>query len=125
MQTVADHGALAPSAGARIIGVLCELWCWLGPLAVLAVIVRLTAARNDSFLRRVTAEVLNLQVAALIPSASGFVAVALNWWAIAVASWIAFAIVAGYGYVVGAVGAVRAWRGDVWRYPVNLRLVPS
>ena len=40
--------------------------------------------------------------------------------------WIAFAyftIVGVYAIVVGIMGAVRAWHGEVWRYPANLRMV--
>ncbi len=107
----------------RVIAVLCELWCWLGPLLILAAVVRLTAARHDSFLREVTAEVLNLQLAALVPTVLGVAAALVGWNTAAFVLWAVFALIIGYGYVVGVVGAVRAWRGDAWSYPVNLRIV--
>ncbi len=37
--------------------------------------------------------------------------------------WLVFFVVASYGYVVGVIGAVKAWQGVEWAYPVNLHLV--
>ena len=54
--------------------------------------------------------------------ASGVAAVA-GWRGIALGLWACFFVVVLYGYVVGVVGAVRAWSGASWRYPVNLHVV--
>jgi uncharacterized Tic20 family protein len=112
-----------PSRNARIVAVLCQLWCWLGPLALLALVIRCTTARRDPFLRQVTGQVLNLQIAALAPTivGVGFVLAGLNL--LALLAWLVYATVVIYGYVIGVVGAVRAWRGVEWAYPLNLHLV--
>ena len=42
---------------------------------------------------------------------------------LALAAWLWFALVISYAYVIGVVGAVRAWRGIEWAYPLDLHLV--
>lgn len=107
----------------RALAVVCQLWCWLGPLALIPVVARFTAARRSPHLHQVTGEVLNLQIAALVPGVLCVVAGASGWNLAALALWGCFAVVAMYGYVVGVIGAVRSWRGERWRYPLNLSVV--
>ena len=33
--------------------------------------------------------------------------------------------IAGYGYIVGLIGALKASRGIEWAYPINLHLIRS
>ncbi len=111
------------AARTRMIAVLCELWCSLGPLALIGVISHFTIGRRDTFLRRVTAEVLNLQLVTLITWVLVMAAGGAGW---SVAAWflyLAWIPVALYSYVVGIIGAVRAWRGEAWSYPLNLSVV--
>ena len=114
-----------PSRNDRIVAVLCQLWCWLGPFALLAVVIRCTPKGRDPFLRQVTGQVLNLQIAALAPTILCVSFVIAGWNLLALLTWLAFAIVISYGYVIGVVGAVKAWRGADWVYPLNLHLVAS
>lgn len=67
---------------------LCQLWCWLGPLLLLAVVVRCTAARHDPFLRQVTGRVLNLHIALLVPTILGLGFVAAGWNLPAFVGWL-------------------------------------
>lgn len=107
----------------RILAAVCQLWCWLGPLAILPLVVRFTSARHSTFLRAVTGEVLNLQLVAAALTVAGVVAILADLDLIAFALWACFATVATYGYICGVIGAVRSWRGDAWRYPVNLHVI--
>jgi len=123
---MADDGhaiSSTKSRNARILAVLCELWCWLGPLLILGVITRATAARRDPFLRAVTAEVLNLRLVTFALLVLVTVAVAADWNLAAFFLWLAWLPVVAYSYVVGAIGAVKAWRGEAWKYPLNLDVV--
>lgn len=58
--------------------VVCQLWCWLGPLAIGPLVVRFTSARHSAFLRSVTGEVLNLQLVAAALTGAVVVAVLAN-----------------------------------------------
>ena len=51
------------------------------------------------------------------------IATASQWDIAGVLTIAYFEIFAVYAVVVGIVGAVKAWRGETWRYPVNLRLI--
>jgi uncharacterized Tic20 family protein len=113
----------SPSSGDRTLAVVCQLWAWLGPLAIVPLVVRFTSARHSTFLRSATGEVLNLQLVAAALTAAIVVAVLADLDFVALCLWACFAIVATYGYIVGVIGAVRAWRGDAWRYPVNLHVI--
>lgn len=108
---------------ARVLAVVCQLWCWLGPFAVVPVVVRFTAARRSPLLHQVTGEVLNLQIAALVPGVVSGAAGVAGWNLAALVLWACFMVVALYGYVVGVIGAVRSWWGERWRYPLNLSVV--
>ena len=114
-----------PSRRSRNLAVLCSLWCWLGPLALAAIVVRLTSARSDLFLKRVTAEVLNLQIAAIVPTAACIAAFLAGANALGLVALVLYVVIIGYGYVIGIVGAVKAERGIAWSYPINLRLVAA
>jgi uncharacterized Tic20 family protein len=89
------------------------------------VITRATAARRDPFLRTVTAEVINLQVVTLAAWILIALAAAAGWNLAALGVWLLWLPVAVYSYVVGAIGAIRAWRAEAWRYPMNLSLIPG
>jgi uncharacterized Tic20 family protein len=114
-----------PNRNARIVAVLCQLWCWLGPFALLAVAIRFTTARRDPFLRQVTGQVLNLQIAALAPTLLSVAFGLAGWNLLALTAWLVFAIVIAYGYVIGVIGALRAWQGAEWDYPLNLHIVSA
>lgn len=103
--------------------VICQLWCWLGPLLVLPLVVRFTVARRNAFLRAVTGEVLNLQLVAAVPLAAGLLAIRGSAETTALVFWGCLVTVAAYGYVVGFLGAVHAWRGTAWPYPLNVRVI--
>ncbi len=111
-----------PSRNARIVAVICQLWCWLGPLLVVAWVVRLTSARRDPFLRAVTAEVLNLQIV-LLPYLVATAAAVAGPNLLVVLMYVVWIPLALYGYATGAIGAFAAWKGRAWRYPINLHLV--
>ena len=107
----------------RILGVLCELWCWLGPFMILSLVIRKTASGRDPFLRVVTAEVLNVQIVWFGMVVLGMVTGGFGWNLAAFYLWLAWIPVCAYSAVVGGIGAVKAWRGEAWRYPVKLRMV--
>ncbi len=129
---MADHAVMSspvPQVRVRIIAVVCELWAWLGPLMLVGLVIRHTAARRDPFLREVTAEVLNLQLLALVALLILVGVAVLGWelatWAVGVTVGVTLDVILLYGGVVGIIGAVKAWRGKTWRYPLNLSLVPG
>ncbi len=106
--------------------VLCQLWIWLpAPISIVGVlVVRRTAARQDPFLRRITGEVLSLILVGVVIFSLLIVSFVLNWRAAAAVFalvWVAYFV---YALIVGVIGAVKAWRGESWSYPVNLRLGP-
>ncbi len=115
-----------PSKRNRTLAVLCQLWCFLGPILVLALVLRATGIdRRDRLLRVTTAEVLNLQIITLIPVVVSLAALVLGLQLLGIASWLVWIVIVGYGYVVGLVGAIKAWRMEPWSYPVNIRIVRS
>jgi hypothetical protein len=116
-------GAAEMSRRERVIGVLSHLWCWLGPLAIIPVVVRFTAARESAVLRQVTADVLSLQLVVLSFWVAGGVLGLAGWNLAFIALWLVYVPVIGYAYVVGAVAAYRLWKGRVWRYPLRLGIV--
>lgn len=108
----------------RVLAVLCQLWCFLGPLLFLSIILRLVRLdRGDPLLRATVTDVLNLQVVALMALIPGVILAVLGFSFLALVFWSIWCVAIGYGYVVGAIGAVRSWRGEVWTYPINLHLV--
>jgi uncharacterized Tic20 family protein len=92
---------------------------------ILPLIVRLTIGRRNAFVRRSATEALNLQV----PWVGTFLlltylTVASQSNALAYTNFAIFGVVGLYAIVCGLVGARKAWRGESWRYPVNIRLIP-
>ena len=95
----------------------------LGPLLILGVITLVTAGRRNPFLRAVTTEVVNLQLVTLALVVLVVLAGEAGWNLIAFCLWLVWLPVLGYSYVVGVIGAVKAWRGEAWAYPLNLHLI--
>jgi uncharacterized Tic20 family protein len=95
-----------------------------GLQVILPAITRWTVGRGDPFVRASSAEALNFQViwigvfVLLMIASVNTHSNALGW----VTAGI-FEVMGLYGIVCGIVGARKAWRGETWRYPVNLRII--
>jgi uncharacterized Tic20 family protein len=120
-----DDGEVTTTAtrGTRLIAVFCELSLFLEPLVILVLVIRLTTARRDAFLRTVTAEVLNLLIVHLCYYALTILGAVLRLDLAVFILWLGWVLVVVYSFVVGIVGAIRAWRGEAWQFPLNLHLV--
>ena len=95
---------------------------FVGPL-----IIRLTVGRHDDFVRHHSTEALNGQITfALVWNIFGIGALALSsatanhaWFLLLVGNAFAFAWI----IACSIIGAIRASRGDWWRYPGSIRFV--
>ena len=108
----------------RRIAALCYLWPFLGPLMVIPIVLRLGRAQRSELLDVSLTEVLNIQmpfVAVWILASAATLMTPTT--AQAFVLFAVFAIAASYCYVCGVIGAMRAWQGEVFRYPLNLRLL--
>ena len=97
-----------------------------GLQVTLPAIIRLTVGRRDPFVRAWSSEALNLQIIWIGPFL--VLAIMLSRTHSQVAGWLAvlgFALIGPYAATCGVIGARKAWRGEVWRYPLNIRLVPG
>jgi len=89
-------------------------------------VIRFGPGRRDAFVRGWAAEALSFQIiwiglfVALTMATAATQVNALGWADVAL-----FEVLGIYGAVCGLIGASRAWRGEVWRYPVNVRLIPG
>jgi len=86
-----------------------------------------TIGRRDRFARASAAEALNLQliwfglfIGMAVATTGTTHSQLIGWLTIG-----AFTAILIYAWVCGVVGAKKAWRGEYWRYPINLRLVPG
>lgn len=107
----------------RILATLCQL-SMIGLQVVFPLLVRLTAGRSDAFVRGWASEALNLQLIWIGP----FLLLALatvrsQSMGLFYLTVGLFAFVGIYAVTCGVVGARKAWRGETWEYPLNIRLV--
>ena len=112
---------VSPNERARSLAVLSQLAVFCGSILVPGVI-RLTAGRKNAFTRHWATEALNLQFAALFAWGLLFVAVLIDssfLFGVLLPLMLVWAL---YTVVISIVGAVKSWDGQVWRYPVNLRI---
>lgn len=111
------------SGRSRAAAVLSQL-SFFGCQILLVAVIRFSLGREDPFVRAWSTEALNLQLVWIVPwlAMIGVASVAgidaLFWVAVAY-----FDVVALYAIAMGVVGATKAWRREVWRYPLNLRLI--
>ncbi len=115
---VLTHGQVAmtaPADNTKTLVVLAHLGCVLGGF-ILPLVILLVEKRNP-FVRHHAAEALNFQLTMMIVI---LVSIPLALVLVGFFTLIA-AIVANY--VFGIMGAVKAGRGEWFRYPVNLRMV--
>jgi uncharacterized Tic20 family protein len=95
-----------------------------GLQVILPAVIWCTVARKDAFLRGWATEALNLQVIWV----GSFLL--LTWATVKTQSGIlgiltisVFELIGLYAVVCGVIGARKAWRGESWRYPFNLRMI--
>ena len=100
---------------------------------VLPLIFRLTEGKKNEYVRHHSTEALNFQITFMIGWMVGFAVLVVSSLTTSNIDggpapflmfpllWM-FALFVG-GAVLAVVGAIRASRGEWWRYPVNLRLV--
>ncbi|GIV19252.1 MAG: hypothetical protein KatS3mg023_1003 [Armatimonadota bacterium] len=99
--------------------------CHLAPLAtvvllgniILPLVLMLTVGKDSDFVRRTATEVLNFQITMLIYWVVAFL---LTFVLIGLVLFIALAI---FQIVVMILGILAAGRGEVYRYPLNIRFV--
>lgn len=105
-------GGTDPRTMAMLAHLLAIFTGFIGPL-----IIYLTSGRDDPFVRHHSAESLNFQITVLIAYIVSFVL-------ILVLVGLLMLMVVGIGaLVLEIVGSVAAYRGEWWRYPVNIRFV--
>jgi len=111
------------SSTSRVLAVISQL-SMFGCQVVLAAVLRFTIGRHDAYVRGWATQALNLQLALLVPwLALAAIAVQTQWGVLGAITVAYFGIVGSYCAVVGIIGAVKAWHGDEWEYPINLLLV--
>jgi uncharacterized Tic20 family protein len=121
---VTEAGIMSQAADReRWWAVWCHLWVWTFVSIVVAPLVLRNRAAHGDLVTTAAVDAANLQIAFLgtvVLLGVGFV-VLPN-----LALIVLFAVLCccnGYCYAVGAVGAWKAFRGQVWRYPWTPRLV--
>jgi uncharacterized protein len=109
-------GAAAGGASnARTLVLLAHLGCLIGGFITPLVIVNVE--KQDPFVRDQATEALNFQLTVLI---AALISVAL---AFVLIGFLLLPIVLVANYVFGIMGAVKASRGEWYRYPVSIRMV--
>jgi uncharacterized protein len=100
---------------------------------ILPLIFRLTEGRKNEYVRHHSTEALNFQLTWFAGWVTGFVAVFVSLIAFSDGDgnptvwffliWFGMAALYVTGAVFSVIGAIRAGRGEWWRYPVNIRFV--
>lgn len=121
---MSDADAHALTRSARGLALLAQLGILVNGLVLVPLIARLTGGKTDDFVRLHATEALNLHLAILIWMLTFFVAVFLGGAGMTV--WIIVLLAAYlYAIVVGVIGGVKAWKGQVWTYPLNIRIMST
>jgi uncharacterized Tic20 family protein len=107
----------APSVGdaknmAMLANLLAIFTGFIGPL-----VIYLTTGKQDPFVRHHSSEALNFQITVAI---AAIVSIILVFVIIGIFLLIAVIVLA---YVFPIMGAIKANRGEWWRYPINIRFV--
>jgi len=124
---VAPSSAESKESNRRLLAVLAQVSFLVLPLLPALVMRLLPVYRSDSFLRHHATEALNAQINMAVLWNGGFWVATSSHFPLAVAAPL---VVIGVGsWPVLAVlcirGGMRASRGEWWRYPVALRLIPG
>jgi uncharacterized Tic20 family protein len=99
---------------------------------ILALVLRLTEGTKDDYLRHHSTEALNFQLTFLAAWIGGFVVTVVvaisstsddTAGAVMLLFFALMAVLFVAGAVLSVMGAVRAGRGERWRYPVSIRFV--
>ncbi|MGZ4683166.1 MAG: DUF4870 domain-containing protein [Acidimicrobiales bacterium] len=116
--------------GARSDATTLAMLAHLGMLVggfIVPLVIYLTSGKDDPFVRHHSAEALNFSItyvfAALACMVMFFVGI-VAWPLLIVAFFGLFAIAIGH-LVLLIMASVKAYHGEWWRYPVNIRLVPG
>ena len=114
--------------GARSDATTLAMLAHLGQLVggfIIPLVLYLTAGRDDPFVRHHAAEALNFSITYVIAFMGCFVLffVGLVLWPLLIAVVMAFFALAIGHLALLITGAVKAYNGEWWRYPVNIRLV--
>lgn len=111
-----------PSASSRRLAVLSQL-SFLALQLILPAIIWATAGRRDAFVRGWASESLRLQAPWIgtFLVLSGMV-LRTQSLIVVIIDLTFFEVVGIYGLACGIIGARKAWRGERWCYPINLRL---
>jgi uncharacterized protein len=98
-------------------------WALLSHLSIFAlgiiapVIIMLTKGKESGFVRDQAVESLNFHITLAIATVVSAILV------LVLVGILLLAVIAIAGPVLGIVGAIRAYNGEAYRYPLNLRLV--
>ena len=128
-------GSVAPPypgarPGARSDATSLAMLAHLGMLVggfIVPLVLYLTSGKDDPFVRHHSAEALNFSITYLIAFLSCFVLffVGIVAWPLLIVAFLGmFAIAIGH-LVLLIVASIKAYHGEWWRYPVNIRLVPG
>lgn len=113
--------ASGPSASSRRLAVLSQLSFFALQL-ILPAIIWATAGRRDAFVRGWASDSLRLQA----PWIGTFLVLSsitarTQSLIVVIIDVTFFEVVGIYGFACAIVGARKAWGGERWRYPINLR----
>jgi hypothetical protein len=111
----------------RTLAIIANLGCLLGGF-VLPLVIYLVAEKKDAFVKHWAREALNFQLTFLVVWFGGFVAfffglVASNGSPVALLFFFVLFPAMILNYVWSIMGAIKASRGELWRYPISIRFV--
>jgi len=94
---------------------------------ILPLVLYLTAGKDDPFIRHHSAESLNMSITYTIAYLTLFPLffIGIIVWPLLLVVVPAFFVVIFGHLAMAIVAAVKAYRGEWWRYPICIRLVPG
>jgi uncharacterized protein len=103
----------------KVMAMLAHLLALIGTGFIGPLIIYLVNGDKDPFVRHHAAESLNFQITVIIAVISSVVLM------LVVVGFVLLPVVAIGAFVLEIVGAVKAYNGEWWRYPINIRMVPG
>ncbi len=94
---------------------------------IVPLIIYLTTGAQDPFVKHHAAEALNFSITYLFASLACMVMffVGILVWPLLIVAFLCLFTIAIGHFVLLVMASIKAYRGEWWRYPVNIRLVPG
>lgn len=92
---------------------------------IVPLVLYLTSGKDDPFVRHHSAEALNFSITYLFAGLACMAAFIIGFvaWPLLIVAFVGFFTLIVAHFVLLIMGAVKAYHGEWWRYPVNIRLV--